>query len=252
MPQTMQQPVVDRRAFPQRLRALSLPRTVRAKRLSDFVLFEDLDPEALRDLEAATAVRVAEKGSFLFLPGDASSTVYFVVSGRVKISRLSEEGKEFILNLVDPDQFFGESGVLDDGQRETMAQALAKSILLAVPAARLRQFVARNPTVLMRLAQCLGSRQRRLEKRLVELMHKNVLRRLSGLLIQLSHSYGVRDARGTLLQIRLSQSTLGNLLGVSRESVNQAVSDLRRRGIIEVSDRRVRIHNLDTLMTAAV
>ena len=215
------------------------------------MLFDSLDPEALRDLEAATAVRVAEKGSFLFLPGDVPGTVYFVVSGRVKISRLSEEGKEFILNLVDPDQFFGESGVLDDGPRETMAQALAKSILLAVPAARLRQFVARNPTVLMRLAQCLGSRQRRLEKSLVDLMHKNVLRRLSGLLIQLSHSYGVRDARGTLLQIKLSQSTLGNLLGVSRESVNQAASELRRRGLVGVSEGRLLIRKPEALAAVA-
>jgi CRP-like cAMP-binding protein len=63
--------------------------------------------------------------------------------------------------------------------------------------------------------------------------------RLADLLVELTGSYGIRDARGTLLRIKLSQSALGSLLGVSREIVNHAVSDLRRRGIIDVVDGRV-------------
>jgi CRP-like cAMP-binding protein len=80
-----------------------------------------------------------------------------------------------------------------------------------------------------------GNRQKQLEKRLVDLAHKKAPQRLADLLVQLGQSYGVRDARGTLLRIQLSQSALGNLQRLSREIVNHAVSDLRRRGVIDFS-----------------
>jgi CRP-like cAMP-binding protein len=98
----------------------------------------------------------------------------------------------------------------------------------------------------------LGSRQKRLEKRLVDVAHNNAPRRLAELLGELSQSYGVRDTRGTLVRIKLSQSALGNLLGVSREIVNHAVSDLRRRGVIDVADGRVIIQNPEALALAAL
>jgi CRP/FNR family transcriptional regulator len=229
-----------------------LARLGRAKQLGEFFLFEGLEPEALQDLEAFAQTRVVEKGQAPFFPDDRARSVYFVASGRVKISRLSVEGKEFILDFIEPGQVFGEAGIFDGGPREANAQTMERSTLVSVPSERLRSFLAQRPVILMRFAEMLGSRQKKLEKRLVDVAHKNAPRRLAELLVQLSQSYGVRDARGTLLRIKLSQSALGNLLGVSREIVNHAVSDLRRRGVIDVADGRVIIQNPEALALAAL
>ncbi len=251
--QTQAVSLLQLHAFPANpLKSLSLARLGRAKPLSDFPLFGGLDPEAFQDLEAFTQTRVVERGQAIFFPDDRARSVYFVASGRVKISRLSVEGKEFILDFIEPRQLFGETGIFDGAPREAIAEAMEHSTVVSVPSERFRSFLAQRPVILMRFTEMLGSRQKKLEKRLVDVAHKNAPRRLAELLVELSQSYGVRDARGTLLRIKLSQSALGNLLGVSREIVNHAISDLRRGAVIDVVDGRVIIQNPEALALAAL
>ena len=219
--------------------------------LRDFALFENLDFEEITELESRSQTRVAEKGRLLYLPGDRSDAVYFLASGRIKISRLSDNGKEFILEIVEPGSFFGETGVLDEEPRETMAEALEPSTLYVVPEVRFRSMLKRRPELLMKLAQLMGRRQKKLEKRLMDVVYKNAPQRLADLLLELSQNYGVPDSRGILLRIKLSQSALGNLLGVSREIVNHTFSGLRRRGVITVAEGRVIIQDPEALAALA-
>jgi CRP/FNR family cyclic AMP-dependent transcriptional regulator len=226
-------------------------RHVRSGRLSAFDLFEGLDSRVIQDLEASARTRHADKHRFVYLPGDPSTAVFFLVSGRVKLSRLSTSGKELILEIVEPGSYFGETGVLNERPRETVAEALEASTLLVVPSGPFRAVLRRRPELLMKLAQFMGWRQKHLEKRLMDVLYKNAPQRLAELLLELSEHYGVREARGILLRIKLSQSALGNLLGVSREIVNHTFSGLRRRGVIEIADGRVIIQNPDALAELA-
>ena len=226
-------------------------RQFRTKSLSAFDLFESLEPRELRELQASTPARTADKGRLVYLPGDRPEAVYFLVEGRVKLSRLSTSGKEFILAIVEPGSFFGETGVLDERPRETMAEALETSTFLVVRASVFRGLLKRRPELLMKLAQLMGRRQTQLEKQLMDVVYKNAPQRLADLLLQLSEHYGVRDSRGILLRIKLIQSALGNLLGVSREIVNHTFSGLRRSGVIVISDGRVIIQDPGALAALA-
>ena len=223
----------------------------RTKNFEEFSLFEGLAPDDVRELEARSQIRILNKGRLLFLPGDRSDALFLLASGRVKISRLSDTGKEFILDIVEPGAFFGESGVLDEKPRETMTEALESSTVYVIPAGVFRAMLARRPKFLMGLTRLMGQRQRKLEKRLMDVVYKNAPQRLADLLLELSENYGVRDSRGILLRIKLSQSALGNLLGVSREIVNHTFSGLRRRGVIDVSEGRVIIQNPEALAELA-
>ncbi len=219
--------------------------------LGEFSLFEGLAPKELSDLKTITQTRFASKGRLLYLPGDDSEAVFFLASGRVKISRLSDHGKELILEIVEPGGSFGEAGALDDRTRETVAEVLEPSAIFAVPAKLFRATLKRNPALLMKLTKSMGRRQQRLEKRLMDVVYKNAPQRLADLLLELSESYGVRDSRGILLRIKLSQSALGNLLGVSREIVNHTFSGLKRSGVIAVTEGRVIIQNPKALAELA-
>jgi CRP/FNR family transcriptional regulator len=158
----------------------------------------------LQELEAFGQTRAVEKGQVVFFPEDRAGSVYFLASGRVKISRISDDGKEFILDFVEPGQSFGETGIFDRGPRESSAEAMEHSTLVSVPSDKLRLLLSRNPSILMRLTGLLGRRSRKLERRLLDVAHKNAPRRLAELLVELSGSYGVRDARGTLVRIKLT------------------------------------------------
>ena len=223
----------------------------RTKDLGEFTLFEDLEPQELSDLGTITQTRFAPKGRLLYLPGDDSEAVFFLASGRVKISRLSDHGKELILEIVEPGASFGETAVLDDKTRETVAEVLEPSAIFAVPAKAFRATLRRNPAILMKLTKSMGHRQQQLEKRLMDVVYKNAPQRLADLLLELSQNYGVRDSRGILLRIKLSQSALGNLLGVSREIVNHTFSELKRRGVIAIAEGRVIIQDPEALAELA-
>ena len=123
--------------------------------------------------------------------------------------------------------------------------------LIIVPAGAFRAALQREPRLLLKLTQIIGRRQSKLEQRLMDMVYKNAPQRLADLLLQLSESYGVRDSRGILLRIKLSQSALGNLLGVSREIVNHTFSGLRRKGVISVAEGRVIIQNPEALAKMA-
>lgn len=225
--------------------------SVFGRSLGEFALFEDVAPSKLAPLEAATQRRLAERGRIVYLPGDPSSALYGIVSGRVKVSRLSNGGKELILDFFEPGHCFGEAGVIEDRPRETVAEVLEPASLLVMPGEAFRRLLVTEPPFLMKLTRLLGWRQRKLERRLLGAVTKSAPRRLAELLLELSASYGVRDARGTLLRIRLSQTSIGSLLGVSREIVNHTFSDLKRRGVIDVSRGRVIIQDSEALAELA-
>ena len=97
----------------------------------------------------------------------------------------------------------------------------------------------KQPDFLLELAKLVDLRKNRMEKRLATLALKKVRGRVASLLLQLCHDYGVRRSDGISLQIRLSHQEMANLIGVSRETVSNALSDFRRAGLINSDGRRL-------------
>lgn len=219
--------------------------------LSGFSIFDGVSRSDLERLEGLSQVRSYRKGQMVFLPGDPGDRFFLVLSGRVKLSRLSDGGKELILDLSEPGTMFGEAAVVEESERDSLAEAVEPTRLRVVPAAPFRALVARDPRAASVLMKLLARQKRNLERRLLEVVHKNAPERLAGLLLDLAKRYGVPDARGTMIRVKLSQTTLGNWLGVSREIVNHTFSRLKARGIIEVVEGRIIIRKIDDLSTAA-
>jgi CRP/FNR family transcriptional regulator len=212
---------------------------------------EDLDASDLAEIERAAFLRVFREGQFLYSPGDASNAAFFLASGRVKVSRLSTHGKEFILDILGAGHLFGVTGVLRSEPRETFAEALERAAVWVVLASRFRALLTKRSEVALKLAHLMGRRQSLLETRLLDMAYKKAPQRLADLLLQLGETYGIHDARGILLPITLSQSVLGNLVGMSREMVNITLSDLKKSGVILLADRRVVIRNPEALAALA-
>lgn len=221
------------------------------KRLSEFALMKDLDGFELAEIERAAFLRIFQKGQVLYLPGDASNAVYFLASGRIKVSRLSIHGKELVLDILGAGEPFGVNEVLCSEPRQTVTEALERGAVWIVRANAFRALVTKRSEVALKLAQIMGRRQSLLEQRLVDVAYKKASQRLADLLLQLGETYGIRDARGILLPLRLSQSVLGNLVGMSREMVNITLSRLTRNGLIALADRRIVIRNVDALAALA-
>ncbi len=202
-------------------------------------LFTEMSPEEMGVFAQKTRMESVRKKTPIFFPGDPSQQVYLLKEGRVKISRLSKEGRELTIALLEPGEIFGELEVLDDAPRDTLAEALDDSQICVVSKALFIEMIQKMPAFSFRLTKLIGFRMRKIESRVEDLVFKDVPARLAHLLLELAKDYGKNVPEGTLLQIKITHQEIANLIGSIRETVSAVLGDFKRDGWLTFEGRRI-------------
>ncbi len=210
-------------------------------------LFQEMTAAEMRELERTTKMESVKKRSALFLPGEPSRYVYLLKTGRVKISRVSEEGREVTLALLKPGEIFGEVEVLDDSPRDTIAEALDDSAICLIPREQFLALVRLKPELSFRLTKLIGSRLRKIETRIEDLVFRDVSSRLAHLLVQLADEHGRTTNRGIRIEIKITHQEIANLIGSIRETVSAVLGDFKKAGLIDFEDRSITLVRPDAL-----
>ncbi|MFQ5950163.1 MAG: Crp/Fnr family transcriptional regulator, partial [Nitrospiria bacterium] len=137
-------------------------------------LFEEMTSEEMGELDRVTRMESVKKKTPIFFPGDPSKQVYLLKEGRVKISRVSEDGREVTIALLEPGEIFGELEILDDSPRDTLAEALDDSRICVLQKELFLTLVRRKPEFSFRLTTLIGSRMRHIESRVEDLVFRDV------------------------------------------------------------------------------
>jgi len=192
--------------------------------------------------------RVLRKAQSLYVGGETGSSAILVKAGRLKLSRLSAEGKELILSLLEPGDLLPLAGERVCGRSEPLVEALEPAVLVVVRQRDFEWFVQTRPDLALAVIRQLTARVRELEERIEEMVFKDIPRRLATTLLRLAAVYGAPEpGGGTAVGIRVTQQELANLIGASREMVNHALSAWRREGLIELHGRCIVIRRADAL-----
>jgi len=207
--------------------------------IDELELFEGISNRRLARLRQAASILEIEKGGIIYLPGEPSEQVYIVAEGRVKVSRISESGKEFTLSYYDPGELFGEQTLLEGGPRLTMAVALVDSSLWVIPRETFLDLARSSSTFALRLGTIIGRRRHELENRMESLVFRDVPSRLALQLLELAERYGVEKDGAIEIELKLSQLELANMIGATRETTSTALNELKRAGILETSHRKI-------------
>lgn len=202
-------------------------------------------------VEQMSDMLTVKRGQQIFFQGDPGAYVYCLKSGRVKLSRLSAEGRELILDIIMPGEIFGE--ILGGGEvvHDTIAEAMEDALLCRIPRTRFEQLLRAHPELSFRLTKLIGLRLKRIESRIEDLVFKDVQGRMATILLQLTRDHGTQQSRGSWLVPRITQQQLAGLIGSSREAVNQTLAEFRRRGLIVFEGRQILIPDLDALAMLA-
>jgi CRP/FNR family cyclic AMP-dependent transcriptional regulator len=201
--------------------------------LSGHFLLRHLGRDELRRLAAATTLAHHPARTVIFQKGDPGSSMMAVIRGKVKICTQSIDGKELVLNLINRGGLFGEIALLDGEPRTADAVALEETDLLVLERARFQPFLSERPDLALRLISVLCKRLRQTSEHLEDTMFFEAPSRLARSLLRLAEAFGKVEDGGTRLDIKLSQQQLGNLVGVSRESVNKQLGEWQRGGLID-------------------
>jgi CRP-like cAMP-binding protein len=190
-----------------------------------------LTPADLQTLERSGEIITKYPGTHLFREGDAAIAAYLIREGEVDLSRSSGARRD-IIGRVGPGAVIGDIAMFSGQPYISSARAAGHVTAFRFDRDRLLPELARSPAITLRWLVASLTQLERTQRRVLNLMHKTVLAQVAGLLVNEANDRG---------EVALSQGTMATLLGASRQSVNEALSSLRRRGVVDTGYRLVRI-----------
>jgi len=211
----------------------------------------DISVEALQTLLPNIKLGTYRPRQVIYLPGDRAQGVHFLASGRIKVSKVTRDGKELTLAYRTEGDFFGEPCLFDGGPREEMAEAMDASVTVEVERELLDQLLQSNGTAAYKFASALIARRRDLETRVEQLIFKDVGSKLAELLLDLGHQHGIADERGVVVGLKITHQEMANLIGSTRETVSLTLSQFKRKGLIQTEGRKVILADQEGLRALA-
>lgn len=197
-------------------------------------LDDAVPPELLAQIAGQGGIRSFPAHAILINEGDATDSIYIVVSGRVKVYASSDDGRDVVLAEMGPGAYFGELA-LDGGRRSVSVMALEPCTCRVVQGAQLRDFLAMHPDFALHLALKLSRMVRRLTDQVKSLALQDVYGRMVRVLMELSDPSG--DER--IVRHKLTQQDIAERVGSSREMVNRVMKDLTAGGYVAQRDGRL-------------
>jgi CRP/FNR family transcriptional regulator, cyclic AMP receptor protein len=211
-------------------------------------LFSGLEQTEMTQIAAAAHSLRKERGEIIYMPGDRAESVYVLKKGRIKLSVLSESGKEIAIDIIQPGEMFGEFALIDESLRSNMTQALDDVMILVFNKRDFVNLLKSHSELALNYIRMVGDRRRRMEKKLSDITSKEVPTRVCELLHELSANTSPASEVHQDL-IPLTHQDVASLIGASRQTTTTVLNDLMRCGYIELGRGWVRIKSLKDVQT---
>lgn len=215
--------------------------------LSMVDVLEPLSKEDLEEFSRRVPDTHVERGQVFFTPADRSDALFMLKQGKVRIFKVTPEGWQFTLAVVESGTMFGEMALTAQRMREAYAEAAEPSDICVLGHEDLEWLVRENPDVGLKMMNVLSERLRICEERLEDVGLKDVPARLANLILQLVESEGVMTPEGARVPTHYTHWQLATMIGTSRESVTRAFTRLQRSEAVLLKDRRIYIKNVGAL-----
>ena len=173
----------------------------------------------------------APKEKLIFSQGDTADAVFYVQAGKVKLTVLSQQGKEAVVGILDHGSFFGEGCLVGQLACMATATALDASTIVRIEKAAMIRVLHEEPTFTELFMACLLSRNVRIQADLVDHLFNSAEKRLARILLLLAH-YG-KEGKPEPVIPKISQDTLANMIGTTRSRVSFFMNKFRKLGFIE-------------------
>jgi CRP/FNR family transcriptional regulator len=202
-------------------------------------LFRGLPKGALEMLAGILREREFARGQNIFVEGSESTGFYIVLKGRVKVFKLSSEGKEQILHIVGEKELLGAVSAFAGSPYPAYADALEKTTVLFFPRKEFMALVRKEPSVVMNMMANLAMRLQHFTRMIEDLSLKEVPGRLAAHLLYLCEQKGCTGA----VQIDISKGQLASMLGTIPETLSRILRKMSEKGIIKVNGRKITLIN---------
>ncbi|MGA0572586.1 Crp/Fnr family transcriptional regulator [Variovorax sp. VNK109] len=192
-------------------------------------------------LEAGIGEKVHyDAGQFLFAQGEIDRRFYILLSGKVHVFNISNDGHESMFNIMGPGSVIGEAAALTALPRYSAARVMEPSELLQLNVARMEEYISQNPRFAMSLLYVLSLKQRLAVDRLHQAVYEAPDQRILRFLEQMAQTHSAEiDARSSHISVHMTHEQIGNMTNLSRVTVTRTLQKLKRAGRIDLLGRTI-------------
>lgn len=216
-------------------------------KIKEVGIFSELTESELKEVEPFLQAVDFKKKESIFSEGDAPNWLYVVLDGRVKITKISHQGKEIILEVIAPKDFFGGIAVVRGFPYPGNAVAMEDAKVLKISRTNLMKVLDRFPSVMNGIAMNIGDRMRGLQDNLKNIALERVESRIASLLAKLATKIGVKAGKGATLNMKLTKQDIAEMVGTTVETSIRTMSKFKKLGLVAEKDGLIVVTDLDKL-----
>lgn len=213
--------------------------------------FAGLSPEDIAAINRRFHEHGYEPGEIIYAAGDPAGRLYVVAAGKVKLLRHSQAGKDVLLDLLIPGEFFGSLAGLGEAEYPDTARAQTTICVLGIGAEDFRSILATYPGVGLKVVDILAARLQEAHERVRQLSALPAEQRIASTLVRLAEKLGERRPEGWLIQTPLSRDDLAEMTGATPETASRVMSQLQKDGLIRTGRQWVAITDRQRLQALA-
>ncbi|EIW00188.1 Crp/Fnr family transcriptional regulator [Thermoanaerobacter siderophilus] len=209
--------------------------------------FNELEDKSLEEIHKISTINFFKKGSIIFMEGEKGEAIYFVKSGKVKISKTSSIGKEYIIKIMEKGDIFAESILFAGGEYPATAEAIEDSEVIMLKNQDIENLILKNSEIALSIIKLMAKRLKNVSYIIENLALRDSIGRTASVLLTFAKERGVNVKEGILLNLNLNRQDLANIIGISRETVTRVLSQMDKEGIIKLNRNKVIIKDIERL-----
>jgi CRP/FNR family cyclic AMP-dependent transcriptional regulator len=200
-------------------------------------MLDGMSASMMQHMEQTTSMQKSAKKEIIYFPDEPANTIYFLKEGKIKIYRLSEDGKTTTLHLMGPGEIFGESALLGQRTHDNIAEVVEDAVVCAMDKNDFQMMMEKSPQLTLSVNKFIGWRLRRIQAHVEDLVFKSARERIMAFLHRYVKSFGKEMVDGWMVRPFLTHQEIADLTATARQTVNQVLNELAEKGTIKFSRR---------------
>lgn len=211
-------------------------------------VFSELEDQLIDKIAELTIIKKYAKNEMVFFEGDPGEAIHFVKSGKVKIFKTSEGGREIIINILSPGDIFAEVTLFQRNVNyPASVEVIEEGEIGFIRNRDLERLIAVNPQLAMDLLRAMTNKLKEVQQRIRELGSDDAIEKTIRILITLSKNHGSKTNDGIALCKNITRQDMASLVGTTRETMSRILSRLSKEGLIDINGRTIVIRDVDAL-----
>ncbi|HET8865622.1 MAG TPA: Crp/Fnr family transcriptional regulator [Gracilimonas sp.] len=222
---------------------------LKTSKLGMVSFFLDLKQEDLDEIVKRFSATHYREGDEIYYQGEPAHYLRVVVEGAVKLFRYTDEGKDVVLDILNPGSYFGSLKLLGSDVYTESTVAQSDCCILSIGLKDFREILQEYPSVGIAILEMSAEKLRSSQEQIKQLTTQPVEKRIANILLTLSEKFGENKEEGTLIQLPFSRKDLADMVGTTTESASRVMSNFQKEGIIETGRQWVAIKDIKRLRT---